>query len=263
MERWSKKISETNNGGVIRLCKFGLLLVFLPTVAAQQSSPKTAGNNNQTAGTNSGIMIQLNVTAPPGVKRTLKSAAKQDLGDERGWLRVLTPAQDPTPPNSCGNLTSDAKSLTVILGGGMVSGYHRDACEIFRDNRPGVNTTDLLSVRRKGTSLVVSGVVFDDQGKVVVALKDNQPHVNKNNAFDWTRPDPHTLDVVNQKNERVLHIRLLNRTTVYVEGLFYDSRGTKLLVAPDRFAMTDPQTRGVTNMTGYCVFDAGRAVFSF
>jgi hypothetical protein len=263
MERWFKKINETNVRADVRLSKLGLFLLFLPTAVAQQSSPKTTGNNNQTAGTNNGIMIQLNVRATPDVEKSLKGAAKKELGDEQGWLRILTPAQDPTPPNSCGPVPNHAKSLTVILGGGAIGACDLDHCGILRDADPNAETTELLSVQRKGMALVVSGVVFDDEGKIVVALKDNQPHVNKNNAFEWTRPDTHTLDVVNQKNQRVLHVRLLNRTTVYIEGLFYNSRGVKVQIGKDRLVLTNPKTNFKIDIHNNCSFDAGRAVYSF
>lgn len=264
MARWSRKISKNNNArSRLRLAKLGLLLLFLPSALAQQILPRTEGNHNQTVGTNNGVTIQLNVTATPKVKRSLKIAAKKDLGDERGWLRVLTPAQEPTPKNSCGQFTSDPKSLTVLLGGGAAGGCDRDVCEILRDSNPGAETTDLLSVRRRGTSLIVSGVIFDNEGKVVVALKDNKPHVNKNNAFDWIRPDDHTLDVVNQNNQRVLHIRLINRTTVYIEGVFYDSKGSKLQIGKDKLVFSFPPQKRILNIQGFCGFQNGGAVYSF
>lgn len=209
------------------------------------------------------MMFQFNITVRPEVRRSLKIAAKKELGDERGWLRILTPAQDSTPSNSCGQFTSDPKSLTVLLGDSAAAGCYREVCRILRDGNPGAETTDLLSVKRKGKSLIVSGVIFDSEGKVVVALKDNKPHVNKNNAFDWMRPDAHTLDVINQKNQRVLHIRLLNRTTVYVEGLFYDSKGTKLEIRKDKMIVSYPVTKGIMNVEGYCGFQNVGAAFTF
>lgn len=243
--------------------RLAILPLLLANATAQQNPSKSGGGNTQAAGTNNGLMIQLNITALPEVKGVLKKEAKKQLGDDRGWLRILTPGQDPTPKNSCGSLANDSKSLTVMLGSGTATGCHKDYCEILSDSNPSADTKDLLSVERKSTSLVLNAIVFDDDGKVVVALKDNQPHLNKNKAFDWQRPDAHTLDVVNEKNQVVLHIRFLNRNTVYVEGLFYDSVGTSLKIENDKMILTGGKNKGTMNLRNNCIFDSGRASFSF
>lgn len=83
-------------------------------------------------------------------------------------------------------------------------------------------------------------LIFDEDGKIVVAIDDSKPHVNKNNAFDWERPDSHTLDVVDQKDQRVLHIRFLNPKAVYVEGIFFNSIGVKIAASKDALTISPP-----------------------
>ena len=85
--------------GTLRLAAITLLAININTFA-QAPSPKAAGDKNQTAGTNNGVMIQNNITVTDPVKKALQQRAK-DLGDEQGWLRLLTPANDPTPQSSC------------------------------------------------------------------------------------------------------------------------------------------------------------------
>src|ERR1039458_9691785 len=107
-------------------------------------------------------------------------------------------------------------SLAVFLGDftGTCTG---DSCTILRDNSADDDNKNLLSVQRKSSSLLVQGMVYDENGKVIVAIEDSRPHINRNNVFGWKRPDEHTLEVTDQKDRTVLHIRFMNKTTIYVE----------------------------------------------
>ncbi len=240
--------------------RFALVPILFATAFAQDSSTKVTGNKNQTSGTNNGVMIQNNITVAGPVEKKLKASAKKYLGNENGWLRVLTPAHDPSPETSC---QIAPNSLAVFLGGGNASGCHSDVCTILRDTNPNADTKDLLSVERKGRSLAISAVVFDEDGKVVAALSKNRPHVNRNNVFDWMRPDEHTLDVVDQRNRRVLHVRFLNETTVYVEGLFFNSRGMKLKIDKNNLVISGPHQTGGISSTGGCAFNDRGGAFAF
>ncbi len=193
-----------------------LTLLLLLGIAADARS-QVIGEKNQNATTNNGLMIQNNVTVRPAVEKSLRSTAKAQLGDDRGWQRILTPSSDPTPQNTCHFAPN---TLQVYLGGGHAGACSADVCKVLVDNNPNADTKTLLEVERKKRLLLISAVVFDEDGKVVAAISDNLPHVNKNNAFDWSRIDDHTFDVVDQKNRHVLHIRYLNKDAIYIEGTF-------------------------------------------
>jgi WD40 repeat protein len=240
--------------------RFALVSLLLASAAAQQSSTQVEGNNDQTAGTNKGVMIQNNITVSKTVEKSLKSSSKMDVGDEQGWLRLLTPAQDQTPPNVCG---SSPNSLMVMLGGGSAGSCDSDSCKILKDGNPTADTKDILSVERRGRSLTINAVVFDEDGKVVAALSKNKPHINKNNVFDWRRPDAHTLDVVDQKNRLVLHVRFMNEKTVYVQGLFFDSQGTKLKIGKDNLVLIPASHKSTTNIDHMCSHDSSGYAFVF
>jgi hypothetical protein len=205
-------------------------------------------------------MIQNNITVTAPVKKSLQQLARTDVGDEQGWLRLLTPADDPTPQSSC-NIPD--KSLAVFLGEfvGTCSG---DSCNILQDNSANADVKNLLSVERRGSSLLVEGVVFGEDGRVVVSVENDRPHVNRQSAFGWKRPDDHTLEVTDQKDRVVLHIRFMNKTTLYVEGLFYTPSGIGLKITKDTLQI---RTKGGSGPSfhGGCANDIGPngAVFAF
>jgi hypothetical protein len=219
--------------------------------ASPQTTTQVTGDHDQTAGLNRGVMIQNNITVNKSVEKNLRRRARTDFGSEQGWLRVLTPAVDSIPQGlSC---PTKKMSLTVILGGGLVSSCDRNLCKVLADNSPNAESRDLLSVENRGTSLAINALIFDDSGKVVAALNGNHPHINKNNAFDWKRPDDHTLDVVDQKNRTVLHVRFLNPTAVYFEGIFFDAGGTKLSVTKENLTLSMPHAKvPFSILTGSC-----------
>ena|ERR1017187_10423327 len=156
-------------------------------------------------------------------------------------------------------------SLAVFLGDftGTCTG---DSCTILRDNSADDDNKNLLSVQRKSSSLLVQGMVYDENGKVIVAIEDSRPHINRNNVFGWKRPDEHTLEVTDQKDRTVLHIRFMNKTTIYVEGLFYTSSGNSLRVKKD--VLEFAAKRGGTNsfsFEGGCAgtFGSKGTIFAF
>jgi len=257
--------------------KLELLAVLFLTGAlfAQSSTPKVNGDKNQTAGTNNGVMIQNNITITKPVKKALQKQAQVD-GAEQGWLRLLTPANDPMPQSSCDSPNSAMKALGVtaftmpkdpllVLLGNYAGYCSGDSCSILQDNHPNADDKNLLSVKRKGNSLLLQAVVFDDSGKVVVKLVDDKPHINRNNVFDVKRPDEHTLEVIDQRDRTVLHVRFVNKTTVYVEGIFYTPSGSRLKATGQGVQLQPNPRSGTISLGGGCAANvpASGAVFAF
>jgi hypothetical protein len=187
-------------------------------------------------------MIQNNITVTKTVKQTLQRRAQAEFGDADGWLRVLIPDNKDRPvwhtgPQRYGYVPEcppvPPDYMTVVLGGGYLYSCGDPLCNVLTDNTPGAETKQLLSLERKRGILAINAYIFDEQGKIVTVLDSSRPHLNKNNIFDWRRPDSHTLDVIDQRNRTVLHIQFLNPQTIYVEGLFYNARGLSAKITRD------------------------------
>ncbi len=233
------------------------LINVLSSVCLAQSSNPSNGNHNQSAGTNNGVMNQFNITIAPPLAKSLKRRTEEDFGSDRGWLRTITPASDQIPEDK--DCQTPKGNLTVLLGAhgsrGTCSGEH---CGILSDSDPQAINPDLLSVDRKRNSLQINAVILDQTGKVVAVVDKNQTHANPNNAFDWRRPDDHTIDIVDQYNRHVLHVRFANVHTIIVEGVFRFSDGRKLTITDDKMVDQFHNT-----MSGMCSTNAARSAFAF
>ena len=202
-----------------------------------QQAGSAGGHHNQSSSTNNGTMIQNNYNVSPNLVRRLKALSKKYQGSDQGWLAVLTPDASAAPSNRC-NFPAD--SLQFILGGGTVGRCAGDSCKIIVDDHVEPPDNALLEVKRVKGVLFVNAKVFDSSGRIVATLDQSRPHINKNNAFDWSRPDDHEVDVVDQRNTRVLHIRFLNSRAIYVEGTFYNSIGGSLEINSENIRVDAP-----------------------
>ena len=191
---------------------------------------KNQGNHNQNVTTNNGISVQVNV------EQSLRKASKLADVDQRGWMRVLVPANETTPalPDKCqqylaGTLRDSKKEIKTSEG---LSIFHGDnnfarcttaACTVVAGGSPSHNSNEvypLLSVKRIGTVYILSTEIYDHDGNIVVDISEDRPHLNRNFISDWARPDKSTLIVTDNHNNRVLYVRLLNPKALYVEGVF-------------------------------------------
>lgn len=233
-----------------------LFLALAGSVAVAQSSSTVNGSKNQSTGTNNGNMWQFNVTVKPQTERNLKSRSSQDFGTDRGWLQTIVPANDVISDDLSCPVPHD--NLTVLLGEhgnkGSCSGDH---CAILIDKGPRAVNREILSVDRKAQSMQVNVVVFDESGKIVAVVNKSRTHVNPNTAFDWQRPDDHTINVVDNYNRNVLHVRFANPHTVIVEGIFHFSDGRNISVTKDRVV-----DQFENEQSGDCSTNAG-ALFAF
>ena len=84
---------------------------------------------------------------------------------------------------------------------------------------------------RIGKNVAVNATILDKSGKVIAIVDKNKTHVNTRNAFQWLRPDPHTIDVIDEFNHHVLYLRFLNPQTIQIKGYLSNSAG----MTPDRY----------------------------
>ena len=236
---------------------FAFLISGTPHAVAAQTQSTVNGSNNQGAAINNGIMNQYNVVVTPPVRERLQDDSKQQFGSANGWLRTITPANDPiTADPSC---PVPETNLTVLLGEhGSVGSCSFAHCVILADPNPDAVNKEILSVDRKGNSMQVNAVVLDRNGKVIAVVDKNRAHANPTNAFDWRRPDAHTIDITDEYNRNVLHLKLANSHTLIVEGLFQFSDGRSLTVRNDRMVDNFNNTFGKN-----CSQNARGAAFAF
>ena len=231
--------------------------IYVTVAGAAQNASSDTVSKDQHIGVNNGVVNQYNVTVTPKIKEILKARTRHETGTDRGWLRTITPAnQSSHPVDAC---LIPKKDMVVILGN-SVGGCSAEHCTIVRDANPNAVNPNLLSLDRKAGVLQVNAVILDSDGKVIASVQKNKTHVNRNTAFEWERPDDHTIDVIDQFNRRVLHIRFEFANTVVVEGYFRSSSGTTMEVADDAVYIGGRQ--GI-KLSRSCSVDAGQAVFSF
>lgn len=68
---------------------------------------------------------------------------------------------------------------------------------------------------------------------MIAVMNKSVTHANPNSSFDWRRPDAHTIDITDDYNRHVLHVRFANPHTLVVEGMFQFSDGRTLTRKPE------------------------------
>jgi len=98
----------------------------------------------------------------------------------------------------------------------------------------------------KGKGLLITALeIFDDRGEVIAHIEDNDFWVKDGSRAK--RPDASTLVVFDHNNAEVLRVRLLNRTTLSVLGVFRAPGSPVVVLAEDQTAIG-------TNVLQRCVF---------
>ena len=209
---------------------FALLWALQPSLG---QTSKHISKQNQNVMVNKGIVKQYNYTVvvKQPIRERLKQTAKQDFGTERGWLQTITPANDDLKSAITCSASPDA--ISIIFGSNVIT-CDKDECPVLVDASPSAVVKDLLSARRRGKSMAIHAIVLDNDGKVLAAVESSKTHANTAVAFEWNRPDDHTIDVLDQHYRHVLHIRFSNPHTVEVEGLFRNSIGETLDARADK-----------------------------
>lgn len=200
------------------------------SLLGQHSTITAPGDNNVNVNKNQGTIVQVNV-APPSVTKQLKARVKEG----HPWQNLLVPAHEPTPPNACSaRMPTPPTDLLVILGGLGAAYCANSPCPIVGTAGDPTGPEDLLSVSREGSLMRVHAEIFGPDGRIEVAIENNKLLRNPANTLRWSRPDSHTLDVVDDRYRKTLHIKFINSDTIYVEGIFQDREGRRLIVESDK-----------------------------
>jgi hypothetical protein len=185
-------------------------------LAIQASAQGNGSHHSQNIQTNNGVAVQVNV------QQSLQKAAAASMLDERGWMRVLTPAHDPTPrgcdqPNQVGSLKpNDFK----IFYGGNVAICNFAQCNIVVAGT-GVEDIPIISVQKIKSGFLFSARIYDKDGNILAKIDGDRLYRNKAFVSDFNRPDAHSVWIKDNHDREVLNVRLLNPTSLRIEGIFY------------------------------------------
>ena len=215
---------------MFRVCFFITLSIFWNGTALSQVTRK---DHDQIVQQNNGTIIQNNV-----VVNHLKAAAVKAGEDSQVWDRLLVPQNELNPSSNCdaappvpagfppefrakmaaSALRSD--SLRIYLGGGLAWCNTADCAIVTSKSRSG-DDVKLLWLQRKNGTIIVNAKLFRSDGKIAVELAANHPFVNGNVIGFTKRESGSDLTVVDEYDKNLLHIRMLNKNAVVVEGVFY------------------------------------------
>jgi len=201
-----------------------------------QTTVNAPGNNNQNTNTNNGIQIQANIVVSPETSKQLREVSRKAFGTESNWEATLVPgkriiadSQHCVPPRG---------ALSIQLGDGdnhSAAWCTKDSCGVIEGQ-----DTHILGMKRNGNFLVLNAEVFGSDGRILASIEEGKVIVNGNNAFRWNRPDSHTIEVIDQQNQKALSVDFVNPTTVVVGGIFYSKGGGHVDIQSDSFTVSPP-----------------------
>jgi hypothetical protein len=135
----------------------------------------------------------------------------------------LTPDNKPDPPSDLPPMVRDQRhealisspnSINVYLGSNLIN-VTGDQCTIFN-----IMDKDVLWVDRSKEGLMISGVVFAKDKKIIAKLDRNEIDINPNNTFKRDL-QKHRLIVTDDSDTEVLNVAFLNPRAVQITGKFY------------------------------------------
>lgn len=144
--------------------------------------------------------------------------------------KFLVPANDADLPNYCDPLLSP-DAVVVHLGDGAAV-LNKEKMTVIR-----IDGKEMLSLKRFSGGLLVSGQVYDSDGKIIIEIQDNEFRINQNNYFRAERPDTSTLRVYDQNNKEVLNVRFLNPKHIQITGIFKLPNEEPIVVEKDRILL--------------------------
>ena len=130
---------------------------------------------------------------------------------EAEFSGLLSPANEPTPPNQCGKIPDNAILLLLGNSASYTSRSSQTVIQLKGDN--------VLSVEKDNGNIAVNATVFSRDGRIVADIRRNEFSINPNNFFRKERPDTHTLIVYDQENRKVLDVSYLNSRTIKFSGI--------------------------------------------
>jgi hypothetical protein len=157
---------------------------------------------------------------------------KADVSGVRTLIPVtqgeLIPADDADPHVECPSpIKPDALILSLGSHASVIDATRSETDAIVLAGKP------IVSFKRsKSGTLLITATVRSPDGKIIAQIQSGVFYVNPNNSFRIDRPDKSTLTVYDEEGSVALHVRYMNKRTVYLTGYFIDSN-RKLVVNDD------------------------------
>jgi hypothetical protein len=156
----------------------------------------------------------------------------------------LTPDSLPAPTdNRCTTIPeAQSKDATSVLFGstGVVAlAYPFTALQL--------DGQGVIVVQKTKHGILISGKLFDSQGKLAAQIVDNHFFVNIKGALSLSHPDAHTL-VISEGATTMVKIEFINEHTITVIGDLYGPSGGHVVVTPNLF-----QVKGGAGLSSGCM----------
>jgi hypothetical protein len=157
----------------------------------------------------------------------------------------LTPDSLPTPTdNRCATIpetqTKDATRVLFGATGVVALAYPFTALRLDGE--------DVIVVQKTKQGILISGKLFDSQGKLAAQVVDNHFFVNIKGALSLSHPDAHSL-IVSEGSTMLVKIEFINESTIRVLGNLYGPSGTHVEVSPGTFKLVNTGM----NLTNGCM----------
>jgi hypothetical protein len=130
---------------------------------------------------------------------------------------ILTPADEPTPPISCGRLVIPDGAMMAVLDQAGVHGYaiFQKLPHVIVESR---SHGPVISVDRAtggGISIILD--LRSNDGKIIARINKDGYVINRNNTLE-IRKDEHSLEVVDLYGQNALSLRYVNPKTLLIRG---------------------------------------------
>lgn len=170
---------------------------------------------------------------------------QQKPPSEKKMRRFLIPAKDVISSKVCHSLPSSA---IVAYFGGSVGYSTRTSFNLLR-----IDNENVISIDRTSDGLQVNATLRDSKGNEVASIKKNIFTAMPTAEYEPQSPDPHTIQVFNQKDEIVLFVRYSNDNAIKVFGTFGRRNSTPIIINEAQ------QVVGNSN----CFGEMSEAIFSY
>jgi hypothetical protein len=138
----------------------------------------------------------------------------------------LIPANDPTPPNPCGEIPPNA---VLLLFGNSAAYTTSTAAGIIKL----ISGEDILSFERTSDGLYVNATVRNSDNRQVAKITRNVLRVEANDNYYRERPDQHSVVVLDPNDRIVLYVRYLNPSAIKILGIFHNPGHQSVIIEDD------------------------------
>jgi hypothetical protein len=158
---------------------------------------------------------------------------------------LLLPANDPTPPNPCGD--TPPNNIAIYFGNSAALSAWPNPILVK------VNDENLLSFEQTSDGLYLNALLRSPAGEEVARITRNVIRVTPTSGYYVERPDPHTLIILDPEDKKALYVRYLNPKAIKILGTFRDKNNNPQAIIED-----NKQTISGTQFNGFC-FDMRNA----